>query len=255
MKLRCLTAMAFFAFLSAPAQAQIVAPQSHAPHHWTYSGEDGPEHWGALDPANSACATGKSQSPINIKLTTSAPLAPIDFDYKPGPWQVVNNGHTVQVILPFGSSIAIGGHRYELVQFHFHHPSEEAIADKHFDMVIHLVHKDSEGNLAVVAVLIAAGNANPVVQKLWDNLSAQEGRIANIPGDLNPAALLPAEQSYYTFSGSLTTPPCSEGVRWFVLKTPMNISAEQERMFAFLYPGNARPLQSMNGRVVVDGSK
>jgi len=238
-----------------PTPQAAPAQQSAAPHHWTYSGEDGPEHWSALEPANAACAAGKSQSPIDLKATTPAALAPIDFDYRPGTWQVVNNGHTVQVIPAFGNSIVVGGHRYELIQFHFHHPSEEAIAGKHFDMVIHMVHKDAEGHLAVVAVLLSAGSANPVVQTLWDSLSAQEGKLATIPITLNPAALLPADQHYYTFAGSLTTPPCTEGVRWFVLKSPLDISVEQERTFAILYPNNARPLQPLNGRVVVEGLK
>lgn len=219
--------------------------------HWTYSGETGPDHWSSLDPSNAPCSVGRMESPIDLSKATSAKLARLVFDYHPSSWQILNNGHTVQVIVPKGSSLKANGRTYELVQFHFHHPSEEAIAGKHFDMVVHMVHKDAEGHLAVVAVLLADGKASPVLSTLWERLPREEGKLETLVTELNPMDLLPGEHGYYSFEGSLTTPPCSEGVQWFVMKSPLAISVQQERTFAALYPNNARPLQPRNGRPVM----
>ena len=138
----------------------------------------------------------------------------------------------------------IMGRRYELQQFHFHRPSEERIDGKPFDMVVHLVHKDAEGRLAVVAVLLERGSAQPVVQTVWNNLPLEKGDEVPVRAPLDPSGLLPAERGYYTYMGSLTTPPCSEGVLWMVMKTPQPVSPEQLGIFARLYPMNARPVQA-----------
>ncbi|RXH55489.1 carbonic anhydrase [Granulicella sibirica] len=227
-----------------------VLAQQPIPAHWGYAGADGPEHWSQLDPANSACALGHMESPIDLRGAKRVALPELTFDYHPAEWKIVDNGHTVQVIVPPGSSMISSGHRYELVQFHFHHPSEEAIAGKHFDMVIHMVHKDADGHLAVVAVLLADGDNNAVIQKLWDSLPKSENEVKPVAATLDPTQLLPVAHGYYTFEGSLTTPPCTEGVRWFVMKSPLKISVAEEQAFAKLFPNNARPLQPWNGRTV-----
>ena len=249
MRLRPLTTFIALILLSALDPRQVYA-QADSPH-WTYEGATGPEHWSALDPANTPCSQGHEESPIDLRGARKVALPALTFDYKPAEWKIVDNGHTVQVIVPPGSSMVAGGDRYELVQFHFHHPSEEAIAGKHFDMVIHMVHKDQYGHLAVVAVLLADGAPNVVIQKLWDSLPKKEGEVDAVGAPLDPGMLLPVSHGYYTFVGSLTTPPCSEGVRWFVMKAPLKISVSEEQAFAKLFPNNARPVQPWNGRTVL----
>lgn len=219
--------------------------------HWTYSGPNGPSHWSHLEPDFATCKTGKRESPVDIKnARRDSALPPIQFDYKPSPLKIINNGHTIRVDYAPGSSITIDGKTLRLTQFHFHRPSEEKIAGRKFDMVIHLVHERSDGT-AVVAVLVKSGEENPAIQKLWANLPNTEGKEEEVASlAINAADLLPADRNYYTFDGSLTTPPCSEGVEWFVLKTPIEISAGQIATFAKFYPMNARPIQPMNGREV-----
>lgn len=218
--------------------------------HWSYDGPGGPESWGKLKPEFAKCSTGQRQSPIDIKDGIQVNLDPIRFDYKPTDFRVIDNGHTVQVNLAPGNAIEVNGKRFELLQFHFHRPSEERIDGRQFDMVAHLVHKDAEGKLAVVAVLLERGSAHPLVQSVWNNLPLEKGeeQAASAPMDLNN--LLPAERQYYTYMGSLTTPPCSEGVLWMVMKKPVNIAPEQIGIFARMYPMNARPVQSAAGRMI-----
>lgn len=224
-----------------------------ASHHWTYQGHTGPTHWSALEPEFKSCAIGHEQSPIDIRrgAAQKANLPPIAFAYQRGPLKMIDNGHTIQVNVAPGSSIGVDGHRYELQQFHFHKPSEEAIDGKHADMVAHLVHKDRDGKLAVVAVLLHAGEANPFVALLWNNLPKQRGVEAEAKDvEIDPSDLLPRDRGYYTFPGSLTTPPCSEGVTWYVLRNPATLSTGEIARFAKAYPMNARPLQPLNGRLV-----
>jgi carbonic anhydrase len=222
-------------------------------HHWSYSGETGPTSWSAMEKEFESCGIGKAQSPIDIRTATvrTADLPAIVFDYRPSPLAIIDNGHTVQVNYAPGSSITVDGTRYELAQFHFHKPSEEKIDGKSFDMVAHLVHKDAGGNLAVVAVPLARGSGNALVETLWKNVPSEKGKEARVQAvTINAADLLPAKRGYYTFQGSLTTPPCSEGVRWFVLQSPSTVSAEQVAAFGKLYAMNARPVQPLNGREV-----
>ncbi|HUP05540.1 MAG TPA: carbonic anhydrase family protein [Caldimonas sp.] len=222
-------------------------------HHWSYQGATGPAHWAALEHEFESCGIGHEQSPIDIKSAAAKKerLPVIAFAYHHGPLRMIDNGHTVQVNVPPGSSIDVGGHRYELVQFHFHKPSEEAIDGKHADMVAHLVHRDSDGKLAVVAVLLKAGDPNPFVALLWQNLPKNKGVEVEAKGvDIDPDELLPRDRAYFTFTGSLTTPPCSEGVTWYVLKHPATLSSGEIARFARLYPMNARPVQPLHGRVV-----
>ncbi|MBB5060315.1 carbonic anhydrase [Granulicella aggregans] len=179
-----------------------------------------------------------------------AKLTPLVFDYHPGASQVVDNGHTVQVLVGPGNYLIADGDKYQLIQFHFHHPSEDAIEGKHFDMELHMVHKDADGNLALVAILLSDGKANPLVQMGWDNVPTEKEKVKTLTTPLDPKEILPATEGYYSFAGSLTTPPCTEGVRWFVMQSPLDISVHQEQSFAALYPNNSRPIQPRNGRTV-----
>jgi len=220
---------------------------------WSYEGPKGPEHWGDLDPGYSPCKEGKEQSPIDIQSAEKADLPALLFEYKNGPLNIINNGYTaVRVDYAYsGNFLVVGEKRYELTQFHFHRPSEEYIFGKQYDMVLHLMHKDSDGKVAGVAVLLEAGSANPTVQQLWKYMPQTPGDLHEIAGaEVNPADLLPHNTSYYMYMGSQTAPPCTEGVTWFVLKTPMQVSAEQINAFAKLYPHDVRPVQPLNGRVV-----
>ena len=220
--------------------------------HWGYKGHGGASHWAELDESFAACKLGKQQSPINIETakTRKAELAPLAFAYTASAAEVVNNGHTIQINLPAAGSVGIAGADYKLLQFHFHAPSEEFINGKPYPMVAHLVHKNAEGKLAVVAVLFKQGKENAALKAVFATLPAKEGETKALDAPLNVADFLPKDQTYYAFAGSLTTPPCSEEVRWQVLKTPIELSAAQIATFRKLYPMNARPVQPLNGRTV-----
>jgi len=218
--------------------------------HWSYSGDGGPETWGSLKPEFAKCSTGQRQSPIDIRGGVTVNLDPVQFDYRGTGFNVVDNGHTVQVNIGGGNSIEVMGRRYELVQFHFHRPSEERINGRQFDMVAHLVHKDPEGRLAVVAVMLDRGSAHPLVQTVWNNLPLEKGDEVAARSTMDLNDLLPTDRRYYTYMGSLTTPPCSEGVLWMVMQQPVTISNEQIAVFSRLYPMNARPIQSASGRLI-----
>ncbi len=225
----------------------------HAHIHWDYEGAGGPENWAKLDEKNKVCAIGARQSPIDIKDGIKVDLEPIKFTYRPSTFRIVDNGHTVQVEVG-DSSISLTGKTYELIQFHFHRPSEEKVNGQRFDMVVHLVHKADDGQLAVVAVLLERGNENPFIQTLWNNMPLEKNQPVAPPSitvDLN--ALLPASRNYYTYIGSLTTPPCSEGVLWLVMKQPQQVSQDQINIFSRLYKNNARPIQPASGRLIKEG--
>ena len=228
----------------------MVAAAQHP--HWEYEGEHGPTHWGSLDPAFHACDAGKHQSPIPINDPTSKDLPAIEFSYQATPLKIIDNGHTIQVTYAPGSFITVNHYKYELQQFHFHHPSEEEVNGRSYPVVAHLVHKDSTGKLAVVAVLLDEGKANEVIQAIWTHLPEEQGKeVERVGLTVDATKLLPARGGYYTFTGSLTTPPCTEGVTWFVLKTPSQISGDEIAVFAKHYPHNARPLQAVNRRTIV----
>jgi carbonic anhydrase len=224
------------------------------PAHWDYAGSSGPEAWGRMKPEFAKCASGTRQSPIDIRDGLKLELDAVRFDYQPRAFRVVDNGHTIQVNLAAGNAIEAMGRRYELVQFHFHRPSEERIDGHQFDMVAHLVHKDLEGRLAVVAVLLERGPALGIVQSVWNNLPLEKGDEVAARTLLDLNELLPSQRSYFTYMGSLTTPPCSEGVLWMVMKQPVGVSAEQLAIFARLYPMNARPIQSASGRLIKESN-
>lgn len=230
--------------------APVLALAAGGPH-WDYDGKEGPEHWGKMHKDFATCGLGHKQSPINIADTVKDKLPAIEFNYQPSPLKIVNNGHTVQVNFIEGSGIKVGADNYTLLQFHVHTPSEEQVKGKAYDMVAHFVHKNAAGQLAVVGVLFEKGAENaalaPVVAKLPKN-AGPERSYAEVSVDA--AKLLPADRGYYTFEGSLTTPPCSEGVRWMVLKTPVTASSAQLDAIKAIVHHNARPVQPLHGRVV-----
>ena len=217
---------------------------------WAYTGDRGAAHWGAIDPSFAECAAGHQQSPIDIVKPVKAALPRLDFHYGNAAPTIWNNGHTVQVNPPAGNTLAVGGQTYELLQFHFHTPSEEHIEGKSQPMVAHFVHKNAAGELGVVAVLIRAGRANPAWEPVFRHLPRVGETITVEDLSLDLAALLPKSLGYYDFAGSLTTPPCSEGVHWMVLKEAVTLSSRQIAAFRQLIGRNARPVQALNARLV-----
>jgi carbonic anhydrase len=230
----------------------ILFAQGHATH-WSYAGDDGPEAWGKLDSGFAVCSTGKTQSPIDIKGAKASDLSALKFDYNSVPLSILDNGHTIQINYPAGSTLTVGDKTYTLKQFHFHHPSEEHIDGHGYDMVAHLVHADTDGHLAVVAVLFKKGAANALIEALWNKIPSQKVKAVDSPDmKINAIDLLPDDHGYYTFAGSLTTPPCSEGVTWYVLKQTMSVSPAEIAAFAKIYAMNARPIQPTNGRELLE---
>jgi carbonic anhydrase len=222
--------------------------------HWSYQGEGGPEKWGELQADFKACQLGLEQTPIDLAGAIRGEVGSIEHVYKPIPLRILNNGHTIQVNADPGSTCAINGTRYELLQFHFHHPSEHLLAGKNFDMEVHFVHKASNGAIAVTGAFIRPGAVNAPLKALFDAMPAKEGPEARIDGLIDLAAVLPKTGGYYRYMGSLTTPPCSEGLTWTVFKEPIEASAAQIRGFAALFPNNARPVQQRNRRFLLDAS-
>lgn len=219
------------------------------PVHWSYEGADGPEHWGELSPDFAACSTGAEQSPIDI--ARSAPVNPADiaFAYGDSAVNILNNGHTVQVNYDAGSSMTVAGKTYNLLQFHFHAHSEHTLEGAATPMELHLVHQNEAGQLAVVGLMITAGAENAALAPVMDNLPPQESDPAPVSGaTVNIANALPATQSYYRYDGSLTTPPCSEGVTWLVMTEPIELSTDQIAAFTQIFANNFRPVQPFNER-------
>ncbi|MFC0131412.1 carbonate dehydratase [Massilia eurypsychrophila] len=238
-------------------ETMLKATVAAAPRHsstWSYEGENGPANWGKINSEWAKCGTGNRQSPIDLRDGMKVDLEQIAFDYRPSGFNVVDNGHTIQVGLGYGNFITVQNRTFELVQFHFHRPSEERINGRGTEMVVHLVHKDGEGKLAIVAVLLQRGAPNSMIQTVWNNLPLEKhSTIAPVVAiDVNE--ILPARRDYFTFLGSMTEPPCSEGVLWMVMKEPMPASPAQMALFSRLYPMNARPIQPGGGRVVKESN-
>lgn len=243
---------------AAAARPAIPAPRGRqgadAGVAWGHHGAAGPQAWGSLEPGFALCANGRRQSPIDIQGGLSVDLEPVRFNYQASRFTVVDTGHTVQANVAPGQAIEVGGRRYELQQFHFHHPAEERIDGRAFEMSLHLVHRDEHGRLAVVALLLERGAPQPAVQQVWNNLPLEQQEEVAASTTLDLETLLPADRGYYTYMGSLTTPPCSEGVQWVVMRQPLTVSPEQIDLFARIYPMNARPLQSVGGRRILQSN-
>jgi len=219
--------------------------------HWGYKGKEGPEHWASLTPEYGECS-GKNQSPINLTHFVEADLKDIQINYKPGGSQIVNNGHAIQINYKEGSSIVLDGKTYNLLQFHFHAPSENLIDGKSYPMEGHFVHSDSDGNLLVIAVMFDYGEENTALDSLWPIMPKHAGDKHALTHLFDASTLLPDVSDYYRFNGSLTTPPCSEGVRWIVLKDSVQVSKKQIHKFKkVMKVHNNRPVQELNARVVL----
>ena len=220
--------------------------------HWGYSGAQGPEHWGKLHPEFTPCSAGKNQSPINLTGFIESALKPLGIYYQAGGNEILNNGHAVQVNYVPGSKIIVDGHEFELLQYHFHAPSENHINGQSYPMEAHLVHSDKNGNLAVIAVMFVEGKANESLAQAWAHMPKKAGDRHNLPLSIAAEGILPANRDYYRYNGSLTTPPCSEGVRWFVMKEPVSASKAQiEKFVHIMHHPNNRPVQAVNARPVL----
>lgn len=217
---------------------------------WGYHGEHGPKHWGKLKTEYQACSTGKMQTPINLTAPLEGAADLVARAYQPMPLKIINNGHTIQVNATPGSKATLEGASFDLLQFHFHHPSEHLLKGKSKTLEAHFVHRNEAGQLAVLGVFLQADNRPlPALEPIWAALPTEEGPERTVPGvTIDPEALFPASRRHYRYQGSLTTPPCSEGVTWVVYADPVEVSWAQVITFAKLFPVNARPVQPLNGR-------
>jgi carbonic anhydrase len=247
----------------APAEPASQPPTAPAESpHWGYEGAEGPDQWGTLSPAWAVCGEGTRQSPIDIDVdkTVRANLPSLAASFRPAALRiihqehtadVVNTGHSIQVNYTEGDELTVGNERFELLQYHFHAPSEHTIGGKPYPMEMHMVHKSGDGKLAVVGVLIEEGPHNAAFEPVWANLPKARGvtsHLEHVPVDVN--TLLPSRKTTYRYDGSLTTPPCTEGVTWIVMTTPIQLSATQLGRFRAVLSGNNRPVQPLNGRVI-----
>jgi carbonic anhydrase len=240
---------------AAEAGKEPAAPVSAHQTHWSYEGDTSPEHWAELDELFTACSTGTSQSPVNIvhgQVKEDDALSPVKVQYSPSPVSIINNGHTVQVNLKNqNNQITVEGKTYVLQQFHFHLPSEHEVDGKHAAMELHLVHKSSDGKLAVLGVLITKGTENTELGKLWSVLPAEESEQETaVQGTFDINKLLPADLHSFRYQGSLTTPPCTEGVQWIVLGNPVQWSEAQIGAFEAIFSHDNRPVQNLGTREI-----
>jgi carbonic anhydrase len=255
-------------FLLGACSEQITSERDHeakeanstpAPH-WSYTGDTGPEHWGELDPAYSACAKGSEQSPINIEFSQvkkTKKLESVQIKYEPTPFSLENTGYTIQAnAMTESNSILVEGNEYKLVQLHFHTPSEHQFNGQNADMELHLVHKDGNGKIAVLGVMIQKGEENEQLSSIWDVLPKEEtDKPITLKEPINLQALLPQDQMSFHYNGSLTTPPCTEGVKWVVFKQPIEMSKEQIQAFQKIFPDNHRPVQPLKGREIMKNER
>jgi carbonic anhydrase len=252
--MKCLT-NGFAVTLFAAVLASFAGPSLGAdPSSWSYTGANGPTKWGKLSKEFAVCEKGTMQSPIDIpdKDVRKGDLPALLFNYKPSPLKVIDDGRTIQVNYAPDSWVTVNGKRYELVSIDFHKPSEMKVNGKGHEMAAHLVHKDKDGKIAILAVMFDPGAENPVLKTIWSNLPASKGKESVVDGaTINALGLLPKTKDYYMFTGSLTTPPCTEGVSWYMLKNPMEVSPDQIARLGRLYPMNARPTQPRNDRDIV----
>ena len=246
----------------AGAATAATAPATVSDAPWHYEGDEGPAHWGTLSAKFASCQSGRAQSPIDIVAPMRRDTSDaVVLKFAPASLRIVhhdhvadaiNNGHTIQVNYSEGDTLIVGGSAYQLVQYHFHAPSEHTVDGTQFPMEMHLVHTNADGQLAVIGVLIAEGAHNAAFDPIWTNLPATKGvenHLEHVTVDVD--ALLPRARTTYRYDGSLTTPPCSEGVKWFMMTTPIALSKTQIAAFAALFHGNNRPVQPLNGRPVL----
>ncbi|MFC4075968.1 carbonic anhydrase [Salinithrix halophila] len=221
--------------------------------HWSYNGS---EKWGDLDPSYAACANGKEQSPIDIEASqvkTNQDANDIKFNYKKTSFSVSNNGHTILDYPASNDDIIMAGKKYKLVQFHFHTPSEHQFNGKNFDMELHLVHQDAKGHTIVLGIMIKEGQENQALDDIWAQLPKEKTKEAvKIDKPVDLMSLLPKDKKSFRYNGSLTTPPCTEKVKWVVFKQPIEMSKTQIRVFRNIFPDNHRPVQAVNKREIIE---
>jgi carbonic anhydrase len=219
--------------------------------HWGYSGNERPENWGKLDHTYATCDTGVNQSPINLTDFLEADLPALKFSYSATASEILNNGHTIQANFSTGSSVNIDGIDFNLLQCHFHSPSENTIDNKSFPMEGHCVHASANGELAVVAIMYEVDKENKAISDLWSQMPEKNGDKNTLTSQVNANQFMPVDKDYYRFNGSLTTPPCTEGVRWVVLKNSVSISQKQLDQFVHvMHHPNNRPVQPANARMI-----
>jgi len=248
MKLNSLFLAMGLAGMTGLAQAGTVEQAHHT--HWSYAGHEGPEHWGELSEEYKLCSTGQTQSPVDIEGTADKDLAALVPNYNVAGSSILDNGHTVQVNFAQGDKLTVGDHIYALKQFHFHTPSENHISGKAFPMEVHLVHADEQGHLAVIGVMFTEGKANPTLTAMLAEMPQGKNHEEALKEGLSAKGLLPADLDYYTFNGSLTTPPCTEGVTWLSLAHPIEASKEQINEMHVRLGNNNRPVQELHARVI-----
>lgn len=242
--------------LAALATASLFTPAALlAAGHWTYNGEDGPDHWASLERDWALCASGQQQSPIDLGGAAAKDLANPQLTYQPGDGRILNNGHTVQVTLDSANTLTLDGAAYSLSQFHFHSPSEHTVGGSSYPAEIHLVHTNSDGSIAVIGVLVQVGAENPALATIVSAMPAKADKEARLPASVDPTELLPGDRRAYRYGGSLTTPPCTEGVKWVVMSTPISASVAQISALARVLHGNSRPAQARGSReLLLDSS-
>jgi carbonic anhydrase len=243
--------------VATPVVSKVPTP---ATPPWSYEGDTGPAHWGSLTPAFAACSAGSSQSPVNLVASGISQMPLLQATHKPAALHVahhehvadgINTGHTIQVNYPGADTLVVGDEKYALIQYHFHSPSEHTVEGRHLPLEMHMVHKASDGRLAVVAVFMAEGRANAALAPIWANLPANKGdevKVAHVQVDVDE--LMPSTLTTYRYDGSLTTPPCSEGVKWYLMSTLVEVSPEQVEAFRAVVRNNNRPVQALNGRAI-----
>lgn len=261
---------------SSGSKSSSPATKTHSKPHWAYSGSEGPSRWGSLAREYSTCSSGRNQSPININGTTEDSLFKLQFHYQAVPMSILNNGHTIQInynnvndsnenkveiggksylmasAIQHNSNISISGEQYKLLQIHFHSPSEHRVNGESFPLEAHFVHINAQNQLAVVGVIFKRGNSNSFLSQLWNNMPTSAGPATTYNNIVvNGHKLLPASKSYYHYRGSLTTPPCSEGVRWFVMRNYAEVSDSQVQKFNSIVGNNNRPIQARNKRFLL----
>lgn len=251
--LRFLTAGALAA---CPACAGVTrAAAQEANSLWSYEGVNGPEAWGAIKPDYAWCGVGREQSPIDLSDAITADLGALSIIYRLGQARVTNNGRTLEVTPSEGSYMRVGAVRYDLIQFHFHGPSEHSVAGRRFAMEVHLVHLHrATGRLAILGALLSPTSyPNPFIEQIWSVAGKEHGANAMTVNPLNPESLLPPtdQRGYWRYAGSLTTPPCAETVTWTVLKTPISVGLAQVEKFKEMFPMNARPIQPLGRRFLL----
>jgi carbonic anhydrase len=238
------------------------ASEDHVPAHWGYEANDGPDTWASMDSAWAACAEGLEQSPIDLANATKTELPGIGIDAPSGQEVAVlnqagvidalDNGHTIQINAKTGETLTVGDETYALVQFHFHAPSEHTVDGEHFPMEMHLVHQAQDGALAVAGVFIEEGAVNPSIAPLWAQLAEAPGTetTVQIPLEFADHLFSGDPTGVYYYGGSLTTPPCSEGVSWYIRRTPTQLSTDQIAAFTAVYNHNNRSVQALNARTL-----